>query len=266
MTNENLYLVGTAHIDLAGPKRLEGLLNCLSPDIVALEFHKDREFAIEERKKVSPEEEERETDKVLQEVGLNLTIEQRRTMLEGGRDISAVMGYEHKVSKAYTDANPKSRLEYIDISIFENGIEEFRQGYIAAMKGVLTQVAQEPELRKPFFEMLDKGKKGFLEQSMAGVVAIYENAEMMGELAEVLRDPETYEAMKGQLPPNAIQALEQIYNPKRDDAMANKINELYNSGNHRLVAVTGLMHTPGLKSRIADLNPTIMTLADYDSN
>jgi len=266
MTNENLYLIGTAHIDLAGPRRLEGLLKRLSPDIVALEFHKDREFAIEERKKASPEEEERETDKVLQEVGLNLTSEQRRTMLEGGRDISAVRGYEHTVSKAYTDANPKSRLEYIDISLFENGVEEFKQGYIAAIKGMLAQIAQEPELREPFFEMLDKGKKGFLEQLMAGVAAIYENAEMIGELAEVLRDPETYEAMKGQLPPNAIQALEQIYNPKRDEAMANRINELYNSGNHRLVAVTGLIHTPGLKSRILDLNPTVMTLVDYDSN
>jgi len=27
-----------------------------------------------------------------------------------------------------------------------------------------------------------------------------------------------------------------------------------------------LMHIPGLKSRILDLDPTIMTLADYDSN
>lgn len=266
MTNDNLYLVGTAHIDLAEPRRLEGILNRFSPDIVALEFHKDREFAIEERKKINPKDEERETDKVLQEVGLDLTPEQRRTMLEGGRDINAIMGYEHTVSKAYTDANPKSRLEYIDISIFENGVEEFKQGYIAAMKGMLAQIAQEPELRKPFFEMLDNGKKGFLEKSMEGVAAIYENAEMMGELAEALRDPETYEAMEGQLPPNAVQTLKQIYNPKRDEAMANRINELYNSGNHRLVAVTGLMHTPGLKSRISDLNPTVMTLADYDSN
>lgn len=265
MSNQNLYLVGTVDIDLAGPRRLERILNRLSPDIVALEFHKDREFAIEEWKKVSPEEEEREIDKVLQEVGLGLTPEQKRTMLEAGRVINAVMGYEYTVSKAYTNANPNSRLEYIDISLFENGIQEFKEGYIAVMKGMLAQIAQEPELRNSFFKMLDKEKEGFLEQLMVGVAAIYENVEMMEELAEVIRDPETYEAMKGQLPPNGIQVFEQISNPKRDEAMASRIIELYNSGNHRLVAVTGLMHIPGLKSRILDLNPTVMTLAEYDS-
>lgn len=265
MTNENLYLIGISHIDLKGPERLEGLLKRLSPDIVALEFHKDREALIKQRKSVSPEAEEKETDEILKDVGLSLTPEQRRVMLEGGRDISLVMGYEFNVSKAYTDANPKSRLEYIDISIFENGVQEFKEGYIAAMKGMLAGTAQEPELRENFLEMLSKGKEAFLQQSMEGVNMLYQNAEMMEELAELMRDPETFEVMKEQMPANAVQTLEQIYNPGRDEDMANRINELYNGGSHRLVAVTGLMHTPGLKSRILDLDPTIMTLADYDT-
>jgi hypothetical protein len=266
MTNKNLYLIGTAHIDLKGPQRLERLLKRISPDIVALEFHKDRESLIEERKSVSPEVEEKETDDVLREVGLSLTPKQRKTMLVSGREITSVMGYEFTVCRDYAHANPKSRLEYIDISIFENGVNEFKEGYIAAMKGTLAAIAQEPELREPFLKTLSRGKKAFLQQSMDCVDSLYKNAEMMDELAEFLRDPETFEVMKEQMPQNAIQALEQIYNPQRDVAMANRINELYNSGLHRLVAVTGLIHIPGLKSRILELDPTTMTLADYDSN
>lgn len=266
MTNKNLYLIGTVHIDLKGPQRLEGLLKLIGPDTVALEFHKDREHLIEKRKKVNPEVEDRETDDVLREVGLPLTPKQRKTMFEGGREITSVMGYEFTVCRDYTRANPKSKLKYIDISIFENGVKEFKEGYIAAMKGMLAAIAQEPKLREPFLKTLSKGKKAFLQQSMEGVETLYKNAEIMGELVGFLRDPETFEAMKEQIPQNAIQALEQIYNPRRDAAMANRINKLYNGGSRRLVAVTGIIHIPGLKSRTLELDPTIMTLADYDKN
>jgi len=263
MTNENLYLIGTAHIDLDGPKRLEGLLTQISPDVVALEFHKDREALMQERKSVDPKEEERQTDEILTEVGLSLTPEQRRVILDGGREMNSVMGYEFNVSKAYADANPKSRLEYIDISLFENGVQEFKDGYIWAMKGMLATIAQEPELKEPFLEMLSKGKYGFLQQSRDGVEMIYKNAEMMEELAEFMRDPETVEAMKEQMPPQTFEAMKQIYHPKRDKAMASRIRELYDGGNQRVAAVTGLLHVPGLKSRILDLDPKTITLADY---
>ncbi len=266
MANKNLYLIGTAHIDLKGPQRLEGLLKRISPDIVALEFHRDREFLIEKRKSVSPEVEEKETDDVLREVGLNLTPKQRKTMLEGGREITSIMGYEFTVCRDYVHANPKLKLKYIDISIFENGVKEFKEGYTVAMKGMLAAIAQEPELREPFLKTLSKGKKAFLQQSMENVDAIYKNAEMMGELAEFLRDPETFEAMKEQMPQNAAQALKQIYNPKRDKAMAHKVNQLYHRGSNKLAVIVGLLHVPGIKSRMLELEPTVMTLADYDKN
>jgi len=266
MANKNLYLIGTVHIDLKGPARLEGLLKHIAPDIVALEFHKDRESLIEQRKRASPEEEEKEADEIFKEVGLSLTLAQKQVMLECGRDLNSVIGYEFSVSRNYINSNPKSRLEYIDISVFENGVQEFKEGSIAAMKGILAEIAQEPELREQFLEMLSKGKDAFLQQSMEGVDMLYKNAEISEELAESMRDPKIFEAMKEQLPSNAIQTLKQIYNPRRDEAMANRVNELYNTGSHRLVAIAGLMHIPGLKSRLLDLDPTTMTLADYDSN
>ena len=51
---------------------------------------------------------------------------------------------------------------------------------------------------------------------------------MVGELMEVMRDPKTIEELKKSLPPETIRTLKQIYNPERDEFMANKIRELYN--------------------------------------
>lgn len=264
MTNKNLYLIGTVHTDIEGPRRLEGLLRDISPDIIALEFHKDREDLTNLRK--SSEEEERETDQVLNEIGLILTPEQRSTFLEGGRIISSVMGYELRTCRKYTQENPKTRLKFIDLSIFKNGKQEFIDGYTAALKGMLGQIAQTPELREPFLEILDKGKDRFIQVSQEGFDMLYKNAEMMEEVAELLRDPETFEMYKERLPANAVQALEQIYDPKRDKFMANRAKQLYNNGSHKLATVVGLFHVPGLKSGILDLEPTSMTLADYDKN
>ena len=71
MGNRDLYLVGTVHIDLDGRERLDTLLDRLSPSVVALEFHKDREDILLLRK--SPEEEKREINAMIDESGLNLS-------------------------------------------------------------------------------------------------------------------------------------------------------------------------------------------------
>lgn len=263
MTNENLYLIGTVHIDIDGSERLGGLLTQISPDMIALEFHKDREALVQERKNIDSKEEERQTDEILTEVGLSLTSEQRRVILDGGRDMNSVIGYELNVSKAYTDANPKSKLEYIDISVFENGVQEFKDGCIGGMKRMFAIIAQEPEMRESFLEMLSKGKDGFLQQIRDNVEMIYKNARMVEELAEFLRDPENVEIMREQMSPKEFEVMNQTYNPDRDEAMAGRVRELYDGRNQRVAAVTGLLHVHGLKSRILDLEPTVMTLADY---
>jgi len=263
VTNKNLYLIGTVHTDIEGPRRLEGLLRYIAPDTVALEFHKDEEDLMSLRK--SPEEEERETDQILNESRLTLTPEQRMTLLESGRIMSSVVGYELRECRKYVQGSPKTRLEFIDLSIFENGKQEFTDGYTAAMKGMFGQIVQDPELKEHLLEMLGKGKDKFIQASQGNFDMMYKNGKMMEELAELLRDPETFEMYKEQLPPNAVQALRQIYNPRRDEAMAERLNQLYAAGSNKLVAVVGLLHIPGLKSRLLDLKPTVMTLVDYDS-
>ncbi len=264
MVNKTLYLLGIVHADIEGPRRLEGLLRDISPDTIALEFHKDIEDSRSLRK--SSEEEEREIDQILNETGLTLTPEQRSTLLESVRITNSVSGYELRTCRKYVQGNPKTRLEFIGSSIFENGKQEFIDAYTAATNEMLRRLAQTPELKEPLLEKLGRGKDKFIQESQREFDMMYKNAEMMEELAELLRDPETFEMYKERSPANAVQALKQIYDPRRDESMADRVNQLYNSCSHKLVVVVGLLHVPGLKSRLLGLEPKSMTLADYDSN
>mgnify|MGYP001567126181 CR=1 FL=1 len=258
----NLYLIGTVHTDLDGKERLDALLGRLAPAIVALEFHKDRENLESLRK--SPEEEQKEFDEMIEESGLSLNPRQRAALLESGYRISDASGYEYKSSRDYTQRNPGSRLEYIDISVFANGKEEFAKGYSDAGKANFKHIAQTPELAKPLLETLDRGIDAYLENFRRGIQQIYRNAEEIALLFEILQDPKEFERMKQEMPPHVVQALEQIYNPRRDEAMGARVRELYD-GKSRLVAIVGLGHLEALNLKVRDLEPRVMTLAEYDS-
>jgi len=260
--NQNLYLVGTLHNDLNGKERLDTLLDRLAPFVIALEFHKDREELGSSQK--SQEEEQRELTTLLDESGLNLNPGQRATLIESGQRVSSAMGYEFKSSRAYTTRNANSRLEYIDISLFANGREEFSKGLIESMSGVFKQIAADPKLAKQVLERLNGGVDAHLQYLRGDTQQIYQNAEAIAELFEMIRDPENFEMMKKTMSPQAIQALEQVYNPARDEAMKNRVRELYD-GKNRLVAIVGLAHLQGLKTKLKDLKPRVMTLAEYDS-
>jgi hypothetical protein len=132
------------------------------------------------------------------------------------------------------------------------------------MKCAFKQIAVEPKLVIPLLERLDSGIDVYLKNLRGDVQQIYQNAEAMAELFKMIRDPETFEMMKGVMPPQAVQALEQIYNPRRDEARVGRVRELYD-GDSGLVAVVGLGHIAGLKTKLEDLKPRVMTLAEYDS-
>ena len=175
------------------------------------------------------------------------------------------MGYEFKSSRDYTHRNPNSRVEYIDISVFVNGKEEFVEGCTEIMKSGFQQVVGEPEIVKLLLERLDGGVEAYLDDLRGQIQQSYQNAEEMAEMLEIFRDPEIFEMMKGAMPPQAVQALEQIFNPQRDEAMETRIRGLYNNQEGTLIAVVGLAHLAGLKIKLEDLEPIVMTLAEYDS-
>ena len=50
--------------------------------------------------------------------------------------------------------------------------------------------------------------------------------------------------------------------PARDEAMSKRVRELYN-GKSRLVAIVGLGHLSGLKTKLEDLDPIVMNLGNW---
>ncbi len=260
MGDSDLYLIGTVHLDLDGERRLNDLLNKLSPSIIALEFNKDRE----DMQLLNLDEEQKEINDVLHKAGLDLSPEQVKTLIEYDHRINDVTDYEWRSSRDYVRRNPDSRLEYIDISIFANGKEEFTKGYIELRIDGFKLISEVPELTNQFLEVLNNGWDSYKEYLMSGVQLIYSNAKKMALLFEEIRNYVLSEKMDG-LSDQEVQVLKQIYNPQRDEAMASNIRRLYGECDGRLVAIVGLGHLEGLRVRLGDLRPRVMTLAEYDS-
>ena len=260
MPNNNLYLIGTVHLDPKGPKRLEGLLKQISPEIVALEFHKERENVL--GKKFI--EKEKEIDQLLSGVGLTLTPEQRKTMLDLEREFSYVNGFEMRTSKAYKEANPKSRLEYIDIAIFGDEYEEFVKHNFSLLNESFVKTLQEKGSKDLFLEMLNRGKEDYLQDFSDDLEIVYKEAKLMWSLASLAKLLKPHlELKKEQIPIKTSKIIERIYSHERDEAMANRIRELYDGGAKKVVSVTGAAHVLWLKFRLLDLEPTTMALSDY---
>lgn len=257
----NLYLVGTVHVDVDGSERLNYILNKLAPSIVALEFHKEREKP--ETARQSPEEVKRVVNAALDDLAINLNPVQRATVIEAQQRIRETCGFEFKSSKAYVAKNKKSRLEYIDISIFPNGTDEFDQFRYDSMSVSFKKIFQTPEFAKPILASLDGGIDAFLRFYRSNISQIYQNSEIVARFIEMFV-AENLEQVKDMMPPQIARAFQQIYYPERDKAMAHRIRELYDCKNE-LVAVVGLAHLPGLKKNVEDLKPRVMTLAEYDS-
>lgn len=264
MTNKQLYVIGTCHVDLKGPKRLEALLREISPDIIALEFHKDREISLK-KKKGFLDREDKEMEEILKKSGIPLTPKQKKIILEISRKFNSLTGYEFTTSRNYADTHPDSRLEYIDLSVFRKGFQEFKEVFSGLMSEEFSEIIRDPNARKYFLDRISEGKNAFLQFCVESTDEMYGK---MGELSEEYRqasDPEVLKMAKKELTSSEFQAFKQIYNPKRDEAMAKRIAQIYDNGSHNLVAIVGLAHVPGLNAKISDLNPTIITLADWNN-
>jgi len=260
-----LILVGTVHYDLQEEQKLEYILEKTSPSILALEFDKKREKMLAEASapKMSPEDEGRTLLNTFAEAGIQLNPRQSTALVESARIMAAVNCFELKKFREYVCKKPGSRIEYIDITIYEpEQAQEFSDGCMGMMKASLKEIAKNPELVKPMLEQLDKGADAYLDTIAGSFTLIYENAETMAELYRMMSDPAQVEELKTIMPPEAIQAIQKIYNPARDEAMAGRIRELYN-GEGTLVAVMGLAHLHTVGDKVADLKPRVITLADW---
>src|SRR3989339_631866 len=245
--NENLFLVGTQHHDLDGKERLGAILTKLSPSIIALEFHKDRENQ-KTLRKLSKEEQQEIIFDIINGQGFNLSLKQKETLFEAVYQTNIRMGYELTVSQDYIKRNPNSRLEYIDISLLKNGEEEFVKGYIELATKDLKDIAKNPIILNGTKKILDKRVDAYLNFQRINIQRTYENRKRLAG-TEIMRDPEILKRIKKDISPQAFQVLKQVYNLKRDE----------------VVAIVGQGHLEALNSRLEDLNPRVMTLLEYDS-
>ena len=260
--NENLFLVGTQHHDLDGKERLDAILTKLSPSIIALEFHKDRENQ-KTLRKLSKEEQQEIIFDIINGQGFNLSLKQKETLFEAVYQTNIRMGYELTVSQDYIKRNPNSRLEYIDISLLKNGEEEFVKGYIELATKDLKDIAKNPIILNGTKKILDKGVDAYLNFQRINIQRTYENRKRLAG-TEIMRDPEILKRIKKDISPQAFQVLKQVYNLKRDEVMGRNIRQLY-TNRDKLVAIVGQGHLEALNSRLEDLNPRVMTLLEYDS-
>ncbi|MEK6899919.1 MAG: hypothetical protein AABX05_02230, partial [Nanoarchaeota archaeon] len=170
MGNQNLYLVGTHHLDLDGEERLTTLLDRLSPSVVALEFHKDRESLVSSKR--SYEEMRKDINERIDEAGLDLSPKQRATIVELDYLDDNVSGYELRVSKDYLQRHPFSRLEYIDLSILE-----VCQYFVEEKKSEFMNIARQPESIEALRENLDQGVLVHLKSRRINIQQFYQDAE-----------------------------------------------------------------------------------------
>lgn len=263
MNNRDLYLIGTMHVDIDGDIRLRTLLDKLSPNIVALEFHKDLEkFTM---LGMDMDENERKVGEFLGESGLDITREQRRFIAGYIRDLVSPLNFEFRASKEHACANNGVRLDYIDIfPLAHLTPDQFSNLFFVTMRPAIQSVARllvQNDGRGNFIrEMLSGDKLSELLRQEAR--SAYRDIESTTNYYDLRMDPNSVESLKAMQFPGVIDS--HTFNPHRDKIMAQKIRELYD-GKNRVVSVCGAIHLRGISRELSDLQPTVITLDKYDS-
>ncbi len=254
-----LYLVGTFHLDVDGPKRLEKLLNILSPKTIALELNeelKDFIFSRENR-----EELEKRLDRELKIRDLSFTPEQRRVYLEG-EEMLDIIGYEAEVARLYAASNSETEITYVDC-VREKDIpktldtsvsnryspEEIRktnEAFLSAVSGDLDHYLNDPRFAISQAYSQHRNLIPILKQDISLFLKMSKESRY-----DSLWSDEFGQGIRMRL--------------QRDDYMADRIKEDYRDGNKKLVAINGLSHLAGLDLRLSDLNPRIVFLDEVDN-
>ncbi|MBN2052035.1 hypothetical protein JW756_00865 [Candidatus Woesearchaeota archaeon] len=271
MKQKRLYLIGTNHKDINGPKRLESILNKLSPNIVAVEISPERIDA-------SKETEQSILSEGIDLIGVTrekiyeafpfLDEEQKEKMLILSLK-AMVEGYEACVSEEYAQSNPQARMVCIDIA-FKMGdrqkfIEGFYEPHLTSTQNLVDKTQTDEEAQNELKKFLSQDIETLLEIASKGIDEQYSKAQEEGEEYKRLKDSQALELEIQHLSEARKEVRRKIHDKARDETMAEKITQLYSEKDCEcLVAVVGLAHLYPLKEKIEELSPILMTLADYD--
>jgi hypothetical protein len=225
-----LYLIGTSHLDLKGPERLEKILGFVRPDIILAEGKE--EIA---RKRIAEHAQLDGNSSVIRSSLASMYGDRADRILQ----FFSMMHYEAWVSHQYQDSNPGTQLFFYD---------PFRTDDLKA--------AQKHGLGN----MVDDA--GNAAESFEEWVANLDFEDHQRRTEEGYTNPSVQ-----WLKENSPVPFERL-NIERDEKAERRIRELIGSA-HQMVYIGGVAHIfgdyhPNLFDRLADLNPTRVKLSEVD--
>ena len=250
MKVNRLYLVGAVHSDSDGRRRLEGLLKQISPDVITIELHEESDALAFQKEEISPQKRKRLIEKYCAKAGLKLTNVQINLLKDIEIQNEIVKGYEFHVSREYQRANQESRIEYIAAK------KEFIKP--ENVDKLIVDSLRHPQTRKTFLAMLGQGKDRYFAMSRKSTEMLYNAAKLFWDVVHLTGvNPMSHEPAKGELSSEADNYFREI------NEMADKIRRIYDDGSKRVLSIMELNNVSVMISKVSDLKPVTMTLADY---
>lgn len=266
--SKNIYLIGTSHDDPDGAERLEHIFNNTKPTVITAEASQDRvDFILNynmPRDKMG-----KVADKQIVMLGLDLDKEQREKYLELMYLSIRSNGFELRTSKQYCDSHDSCMLKLIDLPIMEGNLEKLVDGILDISLNDLASIDKKTAMKVLNYDL--ETHESIIRRSLDHK---YKETEMLFTIYFMLKNiPEHEQKFKDfeivktpdNLSGNVRKVFEAVYNPGRNDEMANNIMEIYEeipSGN--IVVPVGMFHVIPIARRLKDLEPKLYTLRTYN--
>lgn len=225
-----LYLIGTHHLDLKGPERLEKFLGFVRPDTIGLES------TVENFERRIKDHAQIKSQSLL--LRLMLKSQYDAQSAENVTKYLKMLGYELWVPERFAKSNNGTNLICCD----QYKPEDIR----AVTREVFgDRVSESGEVTTSFIDEI--AKTDFVEYQKQTDASYKSNP-----VAELKMDTATFKAMF----------------IDRDEVAESKIRQAFSGANHTMVYIGGNMHFfgnyPNLHERLKDLNPIRMQLPEVD--
>ncbi len=255
MTNQNITIIGTVHVDLDGQERLENLLEQLKPDVVAVEISEKRVDKLRAFRKNYKKEAQEQID-FIRNLNLGFTEQHLAVLKEVSEQDAKIGGFEYFAPEAYASKHLDTKIILIDTVIQD--IE--KEMLLKVLEETLKEVMSVPSSRKKFLNQLELGTDHVLEQRRKKTKKWYQASGLASLIYDMMLKQHHYSfSAQGKF-------KKIIYNPERDPVMEGHVRQAYSQNPESNIAiVVGGVHLYPFSRRLKDLNPEIMTLAEWNS-
>lgn len=248
----NLYLIGTSHIDPDGTYRLDSLLRDLSPKKIFIEISQDRADVFFSKSTDDWKKEHEDTIKEWERQGFVLTNEQRSKLLELVHLKNRSHGFEVICPAAYKQRNSETDIYYVDIVG-----DDIKEGLAEAFGE-----SQEPtpEVRAKVISGLQSSIEDHLADLRKIVDFQYKNAHKLASYSDAINNDLNFiEREFGMLSDKAKESLRRVFDQKRNELIAREIRTYHNDKDVS-VAIMGATHMDMVGYLLSDLKPQYILL------